>query len=207
QKKKRYNDKHKLTVILNTNKNIDQFQKTYTQSIEKHILGQKKNIDQFQKNTPECHYSINNLKCWDIGDPSYRCLHCGAIFWYAERLGKPSKPTVPKYSICCNHGFIELPPVYIPPPFMCELIFGTSPRSKHFQENSRSYNNMFCFTSMGGKIDNNINNGSGPPVFRLHGQNYHLMGSLLPDHAATPKFAQLYIYDTENKISNRLSSV
>ncbi|GER44846.1 methionine sulfoxide reductase B 2, partial [Striga asiatica] len=35
---------------------------------------------------------------WDIGDASYCCLHCGARFWYAERLGKPSKPKVPKYS-------------------------------------------------------------------------------------------------------------
>ncbi|GER56160.1 cytochrome c oxidase subunit 5B [Striga asiatica] len=29
---------------------------------------------------------------WDIGDASYRCLLCGARFWYAERLGKPSNP-------------------------------------------------------------------------------------------------------------------
>lgn len=34
---------------------------------------------------------------------------------------------------------------------------------------------MFAFTSMGGQIDNTINDGRGPYVFRLHGQNYHLI--------------------------------
>jgi len=62
---------------------------------------------------------------------------------------------------------------------------------------------MFSFTSMGGKIDKSINKGKGPYVFRLSGQNYHSMGSLLPDVGETPKFSQLYIYDTENEEVNR----
>ncbi|KAL3637900.1 hypothetical protein CASFOL_018348 [Castilleja foliolosa] len=66
---------------------------------------------------------------------------------------------------------------------------------------------MFCFTSMGGKIDHDINKGSGPRIFRLHGQNYHLIGSFLPEDGTTPKFAQMYIYDTENEISHRKNSV
>nr|KAJ0200997.1 hypothetical protein LSAT_V11C600334260 [Lactuca sativa] len=35
------------------------------------------------------------------------------------------------------------------------------------------------------------------------GQNYHSIGSLLPTPDSRPKFCQLYIYDTENEISNR----
>ena len=62
---------------------------------------------------------------------------------------------------------------------------------------------MFSFTSMGGKIDKKFNNGSGPYVFKLHGQNYHRIGSLLLEEGSTTKFAQLYIYDTENEVSNR----
>lgn len=61
--------------------------------------------------------------------------------------------------------------------------------------------------SMGGKIDKTINIGTAPPIFRLFGQNYLRIGSLLPDDAAPPKVAQLYIYDTQNGISNRLSTV
>ncbi|XP_031108530.1 uncharacterized protein LOC116013005 [Ipomoea triloba] len=60
---------------------------------------------------------------------------------------------------------------------------------------------------MGGKIDRTVNVGTSPPVFRLHGQNFHLMGSLLPQQGQRPKFAQLYIYDTQNEDSNRLNAV
>ncbi|XP_019189145.1 PREDICTED: uncharacterized protein LOC109183496 [Ipomoea nil] len=60
---------------------------------------------------------------------------------------------------------------------------------------------------MGGKIDKTINNGSAPPTFRLHGQNFHLMVSLLPESGERPKFSQLYIYYTQNEINNRLSEL
>jgi len=54
---------------------------------------------------------------------------------------------------------------------------------------------MFSFTSIGAKIHSSINDGSGPPQLILSGQNYHPIGSLLPEKGSTPKFAQLYIYD------------
>lgn len=63
------------------------------------------------------------------------------------------------------------------------------------------------FTSLGGKIQSSINNGSSPYTFLLHGQNYHLLGSLLPEEGTTPKFSQLYIYDTENEVRNRMRAV
>ncbi|KAL1218144.1 hypothetical protein V5N11_033132 [Cardamine amara subsp. amara] len=60
---------------------------------------------------------------------------------------------------------------------------------------------------MGGKIDKDINSGSGPYTFRIQGQNYHKMGSLLPAEGDRPCFAQLYIYDTANEIQNRLNAL
>nr|XP_016456633.1 PREDICTED: uncharacterized protein LOC107780595 [Nicotiana tabacum] len=39
----------------------------------------------------------------------------------------------------------------------------------------------------------------------MSGQNYHHTGSLLPEIGKKPQFAQLYIYDTKNEISNRMS--
>ncbi|WJX28646.1 DNA helicase [Trifolium repens] len=68
-----------------------------------------------------------------------------------------------------------------------------------------SYNNMFSFTSLGGKVESRLNDGVGPPQFVISGQNYHRIGSLLPVDGQSPKFAQLYIYDTQNEINNRLS--
>ena len=70
-------------------------------------------------------------------------------------------------------------------------------------EDSTSQN--FSFTSIGAKIHFSINDGSGPPQFILSGQNYHRIGSLLPEKGSNPKFAQLYIYDTKNETSNRVS--
>ncbi|XP_035841504.1 uncharacterized protein LOC110919851 [Helianthus annuus] len=59
---------------------------------------------------------------------------------------------------------------------------------------------MFSFTSLGGKVDKSYQRGKGPYVFRLQGQNYHRMGSLLPDDGEVPKFSQLYIYDSQNEV-------
>lgn len=66
---------------------------------------------------------------------------------------------------------------------------------------------MFAFTSMGGKVDNSMNNGRSPPMFVINGENYHHIGSLLPLPGNQPKFAQLYIYDTNNEIANRMAAV
>jgi hypothetical protein len=74
-------------------------------------------------------------------------------------------------------------------------------------ENIRSFNSMFAFTSMGGKIDSSMNSGNAPPTFVLNGENYHRIGSLLPMEGDEPKFAQLYVYDTDNEIKNRMAAV
>ena len=34
-----------------------------------------------------------------------------------------------------------------------------------------------------------------------------MIDSLLPNTGSTPKFAQLYIYDTDNKVSNKISAI
>ncbi|XP_076955207.1 uncharacterized protein LOC143629950 [Bidens hawaiensis] len=56
---------------------------------------------------------------------------------------------------------------------------------------------------MGGKVDSSINRGNGQFVFRLGGENYHAIGSLLPTDGSKPKFSQFYIHDTENEVANR----
>lgn len=58
---------------------------------------------------------------------------------------------------------------------------------------------------MGVHVDQSINTGDGPYVFRINGVAYHRIGSLLPKHGEPPQYAQLYIYDTDNEITNRLN--
>nr|GEU52391.1 uncharacterized protein [Tanacetum cinerariifolium] len=73
------------------------------------------------------------------------------------------------------------------------------PSTAEFRDNIRVYNNMFSFTLFGAKIDNSINTGRAPYTFRINGQNYHRMGSLLPAEGMPSKFAQLYFFDTQNE--------
>lgn len=60
---------------------------------------------------------------------------------------------------------------------------------------------------MGANIDRSMNDGRGPPVFKISGQIHHRIGSLLPPDGAPPKFIQLYIYDTTNEINNRIQAL
>jgi hypothetical protein len=128
------------------------------------------------------------------------------MLWYEERLNSNKQSKNPRFGICCQNGKISLPAKKEPPRFLDRLLNGDDKVSKKFRENIRSYNSMFAFTSTGGIVDKNINNGHAPYVFRMHGQNYHHIGTLLPEEGTRPRWAQLYIYDTEHEVSNRISS-
>jgi len=80
-------------------------------------------------------------------------------------------------------------------------------RARSFRDQIRVYNFMFSFTSTGAKIDRLINKMSEPYVFRIGGQNCHQIETMLPAENSQPKFAQLYIYDTNNKVQNRMTCV
>lgn len=66
------------------------------------------------------------------------------------------------------------------------------------------HNSMFSFTSIKGNVNHSINNRVGPYIYRLNGQNHHVFGALIPNDGDDPKFCQLYMYDTENEVSNRM---
>ncbi|GKA24577.1 DNA helicase [Tanacetum coccineum] len=63
---------------------------------------------------------------------------------------------------------------------------------------------MFRMTSFGAKVDDSVNSGKGPYVFKVSGQIYHWIGSLCPEEGQHPRFLQLYIYDTHDEVSNRM---
>ncbi|XP_010534679.1 PREDICTED: uncharacterized protein LOC104810180 [Tarenaya hassleriana] len=91
-----------------------------------------------------------------------------------------------------------------PPPEFLEELYKTS---VGFRTNIRAYNSILAFTSIGAKIDHSVTSGNGPYTFRIHGQNHHQIGSLLPVEGRPPQFAQLYIYDTANEVRNRMSTL
>ncbi|KAF7844358.1 uncharacterized protein G2W53_001263 [Senna tora] len=147
-----------------------------------------------------------NEEYWDIGLRTYECKFCGAMFWYEERLNRSRAIKNPKFSLCCIQGKVKLPPVKKTPIFLENLFTNKDSRSSHFMKEIRNYNNMFTFTWMGGKIGHSINQGKRPYVFRIQGQNMHMLGCLLPLDGERPKFSQLYIYDTENEDRCRSSN-
>ena len=69
---------------------------------------------------------------------------------------------------------------------------------------------------MGANIDRSINKSRGPNIFKICGQVSHRMGSLVPKkrdsprfdgERESPKFVELYIYDTSNEVHNRINAV
>ena len=145
----------------------------------------------------------------DEGDLDYCCEFCGAQFWQNERIKKDTKKRATFiFSMCCLHGKVQLPLFKPPPPSLFSLFFEKhTSSSKKFHSNIRQYNNMFSFTSMGGKIQHSLNSGGGPYSFVLSGMNYHHIGSLLPPLGGRPVYSQLYVYDTDNEVGNRVRAV
>ncbi|XP_076885786.1 uncharacterized protein LOC143535408 [Bidens hawaiensis] len=140
----------------------------------------------------------------DHGDQSVICEMCHAKLWKDEaKRGQRTNGEKISYFMCCCYGKVQLPKLKELPADYISLFTSSDAKSKFFLKNIRRYNSMFSFTSMGGKIDKSINKGNAPFIFRLSGQNYHNIGSLLPTTGSKPKFAQLYIYDTDNEVSNR----
>ncbi|RYR14012.1 hypothetical protein Ahy_B04g070693 isoform B [Arachis hypogaea] len=119
--------------------------------------------------------------CFDVGDPNYECSICGACFWLSEHVERDSTINRPVFTVCCSKEKIQLPYLRKPPDLLYNLINGHDRKSLYFQKNIRSYNSMFAFTSLGGKVPDSVNDGSGPPQFIITGQNYHRIRSLLPD--------------------------
>jgi hypothetical protein len=70
------------------------------------------------------------------------------------------------------------------------LLLGQSSQSQHFLNHIRKYNTAFQMTSFGCKkreIEGNY-----IPTFKVQGQVYHLIGSLLPKAGQQAQFLQVY---------------
>ncbi|KAK1577103.1 hypothetical protein Q3G72_018996 [Acer saccharum] len=179
-------------------------------TIEIRVIGDKRAFGGFNSTPTENQHNSQRrtVKPWIFGAPKHVCQQCGAIVWYEEWNDKSKQTSNPKYSLCRKEGKIQLPFLKDALPFLKSIFrYNGGNRSTKFKENIRGYNSIFSFTSTGAKVDNTINVGGGPYVYRISKQNHHLMGSLLPTTREKPKFAQLYKYDTKNEVVNRLQAL
>ncbi|GJR09502.1 ATP-dependent DNA helicase PIF1 [Tanacetum coccineum] len=141
-----------------------------------------------------------------LGAPSYECHNCNATMWYEERNNKGKRSANPTFSLCCQEGKVLLPRFIETPEPLRRLLDYTEPGTSRFRDQIRVYNGMFCFTSFGARIDHSINVGRGLYTFRINGHNYHRIGSLLPQEGTQPRYAQLWFFDTQNELRNRLNA-
>lgn len=126
-----------------------------------------------------------------IGKMDNLCLHCHALKFKKEPPG-----------MCCSSGKVILSSINEPPEPLQSLVSGTTPLSKHFLENIRKYNSCFQMTSFGATQISD-NNGF-MPTFKVQGQIYHQIGSLLPMPEEDSKFLQIYFMgDKEKEIDRR----
>jgi len=109
-----------------------------------------------------------------------------------EEKNQNSSFASPTFSACCAYG-----KVYDrPPPYLANLYTSFDSDAISFHKNIRGYNNVLACTSLSANID--VIPGQSISDFRIHGQVYHLISSLLPKEGLQPAFAQLYIYDSEH---------
>ncbi|CAK8567127.1 unnamed protein product [Lathyrus sativus] len=120
-------------------------------------------------------------------------------------MTKSKNTTSPKFKWCCHGGKVKLPMIDDPPLILQNLLFdSTTVDGKNYQLNTRTYNTMFSLASPSMKFDSKFTKGCGPPTLRLHGQACHRIKTMLPEIGQPPKYAQLYIFDTDDEIDNRM---
>ena len=76
---------------------------------------------------------------------------------------------------------------------------------REYRQHARAYNSAFMMASTSARIDRRFT--TGVHAFRISGVVSHLMGGLTPpDMTAAPRFAQLYIMDTDTQVGHRTAA-
>lgn len=113
-----------------------------------------------------------------IGSMCHKCEHCNAFKWKDQTKG-----------MCCDGGKVKLSPIQPPPEPLKELLLGDHPDHVHFMQYIRKYYGCFQMISFGA---HRVVESGFMPTFKVQGQVYHLIGSLLPPEETQPKFLQIY---------------
>ncbi|KAL5572066.1 hypothetical protein UlMin_021663 [Ulmus minor] len=140
-------------------------------------------------------YILQNITTTaDILKPPLTCKYCNAKKFSHESQG-----------FCCSNGEISLT-INDTPEDLYDLFMCTTDESLEFKKYVRNYNNTFAFTSFGVKYDEKLcRRNKGIYTFRIQGQIYHYINELLPSNNI-PSYLQLYFYDTEHEIKNRIQA-
>ena len=125
------------------------------------------------------------LPAVNIGKLDHVCQFCSARSFRGEADG-----------LCCCNGRVRVDPICQPPEPILTLFSGLYAESRQFLRNIRRYNSCFQMTSFG--VTGNVAEAEFMPTFRVQGQIYHRIGSLLPLPGTQPKFLQIYFIGDSN---------
>ncbi|GKC22300.1 uncharacterized protein Tco_1024450, partial [Tanacetum coccineum] len=152
------------------------------------------NISDVDKNTTR-YVDYSFFRYWDCGVADHRCQHCQVVLWYEERSVKWYNLHNPKFAVCCGDGKVKIDYMCEPPALLTALYnYNGEQHSKNFRKHIKLIYSMFAFTSTGGRINKDINDGHGSYMFRLNNHNHHHIGTLLPTHVdGHPRFDQLLL--------------
>ncbi|GJY36445.1 DNA helicase [Tanacetum coccineum] len=136
----------------------------------------------------------------DVGDSKRRCVHTLDTMLHSQfplQIGEPSnatrvqQPMAPVTSVPQNLFRIAAPVYWLHSHLLIVLmnqLIGQCLQAHH--QVIGLLENVSIFVSI---------------VERYSGQLYHWIGSLCPAEGERPRFLQLYIYDTDNEVDNRMS--
>ena len=127
-----------------------------------------------------------------IGEMTWKCEYCGALKFKKET---PSS--------CCSNGKVLLEPFPTPPSKIQALWTGNDERAALFRKHARTINNAVCLTS----LEAMERRGGFTPSIIFQGKVHHRVGALLPDQGNSPKFAQLYVFDSAMESSTRFKNM
>ena len=128
-----------------------------------------------------------------IGEMSLLCIHCGAMKFKRE-----------SYMVCCGEGKVLPPTIPTPPKEINDLWLKDTAEARFFRANSRSINNAVCLSSI--SVEEKHNNGFSPSVI-FQGRVIQRMGPLLADSGEQPRFAQLYVLDSNLESTTRFANM
>ena len=128
-----------------------------------------------------------------IGSMSKVCNYCRA-----KKLG--NEPP----GMCCSNGKVQLAKFQEPPQPLKNLLIGSTSDSKHLLQYIQKYNSAFEMTSFGANI---VTEGGFMQTFKVQGQVYHRIGSLLPEENENSLFLQIYFMGNQENQAQRQCNV
>lgn len=138
-------------------------------------------------------YDYHSLSQLSIDLMTKTCQRCNARLFRKEAPG-----------ICCSNGKCCMLRQYtLPPAPESELYDVRNPDGKHMLEYIMRYNSCFAMTSLGIN-GQRLGAGDWPSTFRIQGQIYHQIGSLLPQPESDAQYVQIYFMgDSDCQIDRR----